>query len=128
MTFQQRCFLAIRKNGGSASIAFVAGLLAADRERVTVALIGLTRRGWLRRIGLGSYEIARSGEPVDSRGMSIASQANLTAEGRARGAVHLRTKASRKPIIPKPKPKTAIEQAWGFLPRSFPVLQESGDD
>ncbi len=117
MTLQERCYVALREMGGTASVAQVRARLGAAAGRVDHAMTRLRLKGLTVRISLGVYRMVGHGNLADGRGQSPSSQANI--------------KKSRKyrnfDKHPHPLPRLELEKAWGWMP-AFSVATNLGEE
>jgi hypothetical protein len=119
MTIEASVYTAIKDASSSPTRGDIVRLLRLDSESVSAALLRLTKKGWIGLSGTRNctrYSILRDDMPKDGRGKGPGS-----ARGRARSSKFNGEWAPKETGIPAPRPMTALEQAWGWMPLS-PIL------
>lgn len=116
MTLQESCYRAVQELGGTASVHQVRMRLGVARRRVMHAMSQLVLKGFTVRLSPGLYRVAGNAVPVDGRGQSPSSQANIYKSPR-----------HRKSSQPHPIPKLEIEKAWGWM-APFSIATKENED
>lgn len=116
MTLHRQVYFYLRDNG-PATARQVADALGLSRQRATNTLHDLRLKGLSRplaKAGRGCFHelVPGSRPPKDGRGHSPASKAALQEWSK----INIWKTLAKRGRYPKPKPATALEQAWGFVP------------
>lgn len=134
--YQREIFEYVRANPGAkvGAITAALGLPGEPRDirptrQATQALQKMRRRGQVKLVGghHGGWEIIEGAKPPkDMRGKTTGSLLALKSHSRTNGLVAL----AKRGRYQRPVATTAIEQAWGWMPRISPLLtaENESDD
>lgn len=134
MTIEADVFRLLRRDGPMKPQEIVRRL-GHSTWGVRHAIYRLRDKGYIERTSKARYVVTKRVTPKDGRGQSDASRQNLLlALGREGGYAKARREAEARGDVyhPKPRARTALEQAWGFVPVSVvaaenePCLNSAG--
>lgn len=122
MTIEARAFRCIRSHG-PITPREVVKRIGHTMWGVRKAIYRLRDKGYVQRVDGARFIAIKQRSPQDGRGSAPASRENLALALPGEGAyAKARKMAEARGEIyvfrPTPKPATALEQAWGFLPVS----------